>query len=580
MSSTPTGETQLAVTVRACVEAATVAGSPTPRRPWVEPLPDVVSLAEVVRRDPAGERARAADPGRSVVLGLGDAPQDQSQLAASVDLEASGGLIVFGMGGSGKTTALRTIAAGLVQQGPPEAVRLFALDFTGRSLSQLAALPHTVGVATGDDLERVTRMLTMLRQELEHRRRVLARAHAETVSALRRQAGTSALPRLVLLLDSYAGFHATFEQGPLYGWLTDFQRLVTEGRQVGIHVVMTTTRQLGVPTALTSAMGARVVLRMASAEELIGLGVPRDTAKGAELGEGRGFLDDGIEVQLATVSEDPAGAAQAEAVEALAGRLAHSGVAPAPGLLELPELVRLPAVRPAPLRCPLGLADLSLDVVEVDLSRQSLVVLGPPGSGRSAALVRVAKSLAASATGPRLVGVGGLTSPLAALDLWHAAGFGRAKQPGALDEAAAVVEGYEGDEVKVVVVMDSVEDLDSMENNPRLDGLLRSDAVRVAAVVEPATLGRAYSGWMAELKRNRAVLVLQPGGPDDVEAVAGVKPSLRPGQTFPPGRGVLVDHGRPLLVQVASEHAGTEPVATGGRKRKRKAGAPRSDGRR
>lgn len=565
------------MTVQACAEAAAQTGAPPPRRPWVEPLPERVALAEVLA-SAEGRHERSADPGRFVVLGLGDAPQEQAQLVATVDLEGSGGLVVFGTGGSGKTTLLRTVAAGLVQQGSPDAVRLYGLDFTGRSLTQLTALPHTVAVATGDDLERVTRMLTVLQRELEHRRRVLSDARADTVSALRRQSRSLALPRLVVLLDSYAGFHATFEQGTLYGWLTDFQRLVTEGRQVGIHVVMTTTRQLGVPTALTSALGARVVLRMASAEELIGLGVPRDVAKGTELGEGRGFLDDGIEIQVATVSQDPAGGAQAEALAALAERLLDSGVAPAPNLLELPEQVRLPPVRPAPLRSPLGLADLSLDLVEVDLARQNLVVLGPPTSGRTTALARVAHGLAGAEKGPKLIGLGGLTSPLAALDVWHASGFGRSRQPAALDAAMALVEGYEGDEVKAVLVIDSVEDVESMENNPRLEPLLRSDAVRVAAVVEASTLARAYSGWTAELKRNRAVLVLQPGSRDEVEAVSGVRPALRPGQAFPPGRGLLVDRGRPVLVQVASEDAGWRPAAPAGPgRRKRKAGSARSE---
>jgi hypothetical protein len=90
-----------------------------------------------------------------------------------------------------------------------------------------------------------------------------------------------------------------------------------------------------------------------------------------------------------------------------------------------------------------------------------------------------------------------------------------------------------------------------MELGPRLEALVRSDAVRVIAVAEPVTLDRAYSGWVAELKRNRASLVLHPGASSDVEAITGTKAPLRPGQPFVPGRGVLVDHGRPTLLQVA-----------------------------
>ena len=115
--------------------------------------------------------------------------------------------------------------------------------------------------------------------------------------------------------------------------------------------------------------------------------------------------------------------------------------------------------------------------------------------------------------------------------------------------------------MRVVLVLDGAEDVESVENNPRLDALLRSDAVRVVAVVEPATLTRAFSGWLGDLRRNRSVLVLQPGAEADVEAVAGVKASLRPGQDFPPGRGVLRG-ARPTTAR-----AGRLPAVQSGRDR-------------
>jgi hypothetical protein len=71
------------------------------------------------------------------------------------------------------------------------------------------------------------------------------------------------------------------------------------------------------------------------------------------------------------------------------------------------------------------------------------------------------------------------------------------------------------------------------------------------AVVEPTTLDRAYSGWVSDLKRNRATLVLQPASSAEVEALTGARTALRPGQAFPPGRGLLVDRGRPVLLQTA-----------------------------
>ena len=61
-----------------------------------------------------------------------------------------------------------------------------------------------------------------------------------------------------------------------------------------------------------------------------------------------------------------------------------------------------------------------------------------------------------------------------------------------------------------MLVIDSIEDFEAMEYNLALEPLVRSDAVRVVAACDHTTLERAYSGWMTELKRNRAVLVLRP----------------------------------------------------------------------
>ena len=188
-----------------------------------------------------------------------------------------------------------------------------------------------MAVATGDDLEQVARILTILRIELDQRRRLLADAHAESISAYRRQGSGQPLPRLVVLLDGYAGFHASFEAGPLYPWLSAFQRLVADGRQAGIHVVMTHPRPLGIPAALTSAMGARLVLRLSTADEMIGLGVARASALGAELAPGRGFLGARTEVQVAVAGHSDTGADQAAALTDLGDRL-RADMEPAPPL--------------------------------------------------------------------------------------------------------------------------------------------------------------------------------------------------------------------------------------------------------
>ena len=71
-------------------------------------MPPMVTPRRRSARAPAGS-------GRSTVpLALADLPPQQAQRVVALDLEQHQSLLVFGTSRSGKTTVLRTIAAGLM----------------------------------------------------------------------------------------------------------------------------------------------------------------------------------------------------------------------------------------------------------------------------------------------------------------------------------------------------------------------------------------------------------------------------------------------------------------------------------
>jgi hypothetical protein len=270
---------------------------------------------------------------------------------------------------------------------------------------------------------------------------------------------------------------------------------------------------------------------------------------------------------VATVSVDPGGAAQTAAVADYARQLRDAGMPAAGPVPELPDHVSLADLGdpdgPAPdgslLRPVLGMADLTAAAVPVDLRRSNLVVVGPPLSGRSTVLATIARSLEGSVT-VRRVGLGASTSPLAALR-WEVAGFGRTRLKAALDDVVAGIDDEGGNEVRTVVCIDAVEDLELPDLAAGLDVLVGADSVRTVAVVDPTTLARSFSGWIAGLKSNRSILQLQPASAVDVETVCGRRVALRPDQPFPPGRGVLVDRLGATLLQVAT--AGNDGLGSG-----------------
>jgi len=164
-----------------------------------------------------------------------------------------------------------------------------------------------------------------------------------------------------------------------------------------------------------------------------------------------------------------------------------------------------------------------------------------------------------SGAGLRLVALGTAASPLAGLDVWDDAAFARAGLAGVVERLADDLADDEGVEARVVLFVDAAEDVEGNDVLRTLEALTKSDALRLAVACEPATVAKAYSGWMAALRRNRSALVLQPESKVDVETTVGVKPDLRPGQPFPPGRGVYVANRRWQLVQVG-RHAGAPGV--------------------
>ena len=157
--------------------------------------------------DPRAEMAHR-HPGRVIAVGMIDAPEQQDQYPALVDLEESGGWLVFGAGGAGKTTLLRTIAVSAAASGTADQVALLGLDFASRGLGAVNALAQVVDVATGDDLEAVTRHLAVLGDELVRRRRMLADANAEHLTAYNER--HAPLARILLLVDGFGGFMSTF----------------------------------------------------------------------------------------------------------------------------------------------------------------------------------------------------------------------------------------------------------------------------------------------------------------------------------------------------------------------------------
>ncbi|HSV67407.1 MAG TPA: FtsK/SpoIIIE domain-containing protein [Mycobacteriales bacterium] len=562
-------ETDLAVLVGAIRQAAAETGAATPPSPWLPPLRETVGTAEL-------SPVRTGSP-VAVRLGVVDRPDRQAQETFVLDLERTGPLAVAGAVRSGRSTALRTLGAGLAAAAGPADVHLYALDCGNRALAGLAALPHCGAVVDGADTARVDRLLALLDAEVGRRQRLLGAGGYASLAEHRAAVGPQGrLPHVVLLVDRWEAFWSRYADVDA-GLLVDrVEGLLRRGPAVGVTVVLSTDRT-GFTHRVSSALAARLVLRQADREDAAVFGINPRTMPAA-MPPGRAvWAATGEEMQVALLDptgDEATGTAEAAAVERLAAALHRrwDGV-PAEQLPRrvdpLPdrvtpaeaEALRVDDRPTAAGTCTVGVGGDHLAPLDVDLldSGGTFVVAGPPRSGRSTALLAVAASLAGRKSGELpVVVLAPRPSPLRAL----------AGEPGIRQVLTGTDVAAELDEVlaeiggPVCLVVDDGELLGDGPAGTRLERFVRQarddGSVLVAAATTEDLLLARYRGWLAAARRSRSGLLLDPRSHVDGEVFDLRLPRSTAGG-WPAGRGLLVLRGAAVPVQVPAAEDSSVP---------------------
>lgn len=545
------GPTDLEVLVRASADAAARLQLPRPRRPWLPELPELLTVAPLTSGVSLAEG--------EAIVGLADLPDQQQQRARTWSPSRDGNMLVYGAPATGKTSVLRTIAAGLASGAPPDRLHLYALDYAPPGLTELASLPHCGDVIRGADIERTTRLIDSLRAALESRRTLLADSGASNIEAYVARGGT--MPRIVLLLDGYSSFATMLTEQQLAPYADALATLAAEGRSVGVHVVISVDRRASVPSKLAAACEQRIILRLSTEDDYGMLGLPRDVYRGVHLPAGRCFVDKGVDVQCAVLTG--ADAAQQNAGLRAVGDAARTqyGAGDAAPIRVLPAVVHA-AELPSPSHpatAIIGVRNSDLEPVTVALADGTFVVIGAPQAGRSTALLTIATSLLRGASLPQLHLLSPRRqSPLAAAGGWTTTSVGLdacAAQAAALSESLSADESAGDTGLSRVVIIDDGDELLDAPAAAALEGLVRRGADRglfVVVALESHAARAAFAPWVKAALRSRYGLLLRPDPMTDSGILGSVKlPRPREGERQPLGRGYLVRRGAADALQVA-----------------------------
>jgi S-DNA-T family DNA segregation ATPase FtsK/SpoIIIE len=530
----PTDQQRLVASI---VGAHKLAGIPDPRRPWLDELAGVYDLGLLRQRTDS-----------ELLLGVTDVPEQQRQMPVYFRPDVDGHLSIFGTGGSGKSAVLRTLAsaAAITPRGGP--VHVYALDFAAGSLRMLEQLPHVGSVIGGDDVERVIRLFRMLKAELEDRGPRYAEANAASITEYRRLTGRADEPRILLLIDGFPNFRNDFEiSAGRSQWFDVFKDMLSDGRQLGMHVALTADRPGAVPASIASSVQRKVVLRLA--DDSYGmLDVPSDILSPASP-PGRAIVD-GLETQIAVLGGTPSVSEQSAATKRLAEAMERAGVRAVQPIGSMPKEYEQQSL-------PTEVDDMPvLGVSEIDLGAYgfepagTMLLAGPPASGRTTAVEVIAEAVHRFDPETRLYYLGNARSPLARVRDWVDAATTIDEVAALAKDLAAAVADPET-EGRIAVFIEAIGDFLQTPADSAIVELTKAVRRSDHFMLAEAETSAWGSSWplLGEVKNGRRGLLLQP------EAVEGdilLKTAL-PRMTrseFPPGRGVYIAKGKSAKVQL------------------------------
>jgi DNA segregation ATPase FtsK/SpoIIIE, S-DNA-T family len=536
----------LARIVESVGAAFSAAGMQPPRRPWPDPLPPDIDLDLVCPPSSAvqpgvtvGANGGGAAAAPAVVrFAVADDPDQQAQYPFGWE-PSRGNLLMFGIVGSGTTTALGSVALALGRTLPPDRLHLYVLDFGAGELAPLADLPHTGAYIGATERERQIRLIRFLRAELDRRKQL-------------RPAERQQEPDIAVVLDNFGAFSTEFSDVIGMEAKDQFNRVFADGPEVGIRLLVSADRAGAIPSSLSTLAQQRLVFRLSDPQDYGAFGVNRRQAPSA-LTPGRALaVETGRLIQVARPRS------VAEAVVAIAAGSVPPLRRPAP-IRSLPDEVAVAEVAgalrlgPGPWFLPLGVGDATLGPTGLTVHEgEHLLLAGPARSGKSTALCSIVRMVAQSGAGVVVVGVAQRRSQLRTCP-----GLDRVATTAA--EVAGVLAPIAGDPRPHLVLVDDADATDDPDRAiANLLALGRPD-VHVVAAGRADALRSLFNHWTQSIRRSKLGLLLRPGELDG-ELLGAALPRR---QWVAPrvGRGYLVDNGSVELAQVAADDLGSNVAA-------------------
>ena len=153
--------------------------------------------------------------------------------------------LVAGMTGFGKSEFISFLLMMMIWHNAPSQFQYILIDFKGGAFGQpFYEFAHCAGIVTNLDAQSMERFFMSMNYELEKRQRLFLAAKVADINAYNE---THTLSHLWIFVDEFAQLKTRFPQ-----FMSQLQEIARIGRSLGIHLVLSTQKPLGIAWISTS----------------------------------------------------------------------------------------------------------------------------------------------------------------------------------------------------------------------------------------------------------------------------------------------------------------------------------------
>lgn len=288
----PQGE-QLAAIMSSIISVAERVGKRA-RKLWLDNIPDII-----VESNLEDKYGVLKDDTITAIVGEYDAPEKQEQGLVKYDFLGDGNTIIYGTDGSEREMLLNTIIYSSCKNYDVNSLNYYMIDYGSESLRRYINLPHVGGVVFASEDEKYNNLLKLIKQELQHRKRLFADYGGEYLNYIKNS--SDKLPLIVIILNNY---DSIYESNPdIYEELPD---LIRDSERYGIVFIITGSSMSSVQNKISQNCRNIYAFKQKDASDYTSIFGVRTKVIPREIA-GRGLLNnDGIhEFQTASIVSNP-----------------------------------------------------------------------------------------------------------------------------------------------------------------------------------------------------------------------------------------------------------------------------------